>query len=166
MSRAFVKEQDEPAPDEFGERALSPHPNYVTASGLARLRQQLHDTEQALASLAMAADAVDTPARRFALQRQHRWLQARIGNALPAKAPEQTDRVAFGAVVELSDVLSGAHYRYRIVGEDEAQPDQGCVSWLSPLAQALLGAQVGDIVSWARPAGALDIEVLTIRYPD
>lgn len=164
MSRAFVKEQDEPAADDVGERALSPHPNYVTAAGLEHLRQRLRNTEQALAAL--APDALDSNARRLGLQREGRWLQARIGSAILVAAPAQRNRVAFGATVELSELASGARSCYRIVGEDEASPDLGSVSWLSPLAQALLGAQVGDIVSWPRPAGTLQVEILSLRYSD
>ena len=80
----------------------------------------------------------------------------------PAGQPR--DRVAFGATVEVADE-SGEH-SYRIVGEDEADAEHGSVSYVSPLARALLGAKVGDEVVWSRPAGDLRVEVLGIRYED
>ena len=72
-------------------------------------------------------------------------------------------RVTFGAVVDLIDE-NDQRSRYRIVGEDEADAEQGSVSWLSPLAQAVLGARVGDEVTWRRPAGDLRLEIVGIRY--
>jgi transcription elongation GreA/GreB family factor len=71
--------------------------------------------------------------------------------------------VAFGASVEAVDQHEH-HHRYRIVGEDQADPEHGLVSWVSPLARALEGARAGDIVDWKRPAGDLQIEVLSIDY--
>nr|WP_251044225.1 MULTISPECIES: GreA/GreB family elongation factor [unclassified Lysobacter] len=93
-----------------------------------------------------------------------RWLQARILGAITI-APERqpADRVAFGARVELVDD-DGREYRYRVVGEDEADPEHGLISWVSPLARALHGARVGDSALWKRPAGDLSVEVLAIEY--
>ena len=54
---------------------------------------------------------------------------------------------------------------YRIVGEDEADPDQGKVSWVSPLAKALIDARAGDLVLWERPTGAVELEIISISYP-
>ena len=99
-----------------------------------------------------------------AAAREMRWLEARIASAIvvdPAAQP--ADRVAFGASVDLLDEHD-QRSRYRIVGEDEADAEHGSVSWLSPLAQAVLGAQVGDEVVWRRPAGDLRLEIVGIRY--
>ncbi len=164
MSRAFVKEPEGPNVEDTPERPLSPHPNYVTPASLEHRRTRLHSTEQRLSTL--PAEALDTASQRAALQRELRWLQARISSAIvidPATQPR--DRVAFGAEVTLAEVDSGLQRRYHIVGEDEADPEQGRISWASPLAQALLDAQIGEIVTWQRPAGDLDVEVLTIEYP-
>jgi len=89
-----------------------------------------------------------------------------VAGAAPVAADQElaaADRVGFGATVDLVDE-DGARYRYRIVGEDEADPEQGLVSWVSPLARALEGARVGDSVIWKRPAGDLEVEVLAIDY--
>jgi transcription elongation factor GreB len=71
--------------------------------------------------------------------------------------------VRFGATVLIEDE-NAARRRYRIVGDDEADAEAGDISWASPLARALIGARVGDVVTWRRPAGATDIEVVEIRY--
>lgn len=155
MSRAFVKEPDGDTPDELPELPLSPHPNRVTARGLALLQQQLAAIQQKLQDLG-------TNTREHALAaRDARWLQRRIASAGIVTPSPCGNVVAFGTCVSFIDEY-GAQQRYRIVGEDEADPLQGRVSWVSPLARALEGAQVGDIVHWPRPAGAAEIEVLVI----
>lgn len=164
MSRAFVKEQDLEQADELGELPLSPHPNYVTTRGLELLRARLAETQQRLAAL--GKDAFGAELERARIERELRWLSARIGSAqLISSATQPHDRAGFGAAVELVDVESGETLRYRIVGEDEADPEQGLVSWVSPLAKALSGARVGDVATWKRPAGDLELEVLGIAYP-
>ena len=162
MSRAFVKESEDALP-ELPELPLSPHPNHVTARGLRLLRERLAANAAALAAL--AAESAPDPLHQAHLAREGRWLGARIQSALPtdpAVAPR--DRVAFGSAVEVL-TPDGARHRYRIVGEDEADPEHELVSWLSPLARALLGARVGDTVVWRRPAGDLEIEVAAIEPP-
>lgn len=158
MSRAFVKESDriEPLP----EIPLSEHPNHTTPAGL--LRQQ-----QRLAVLRAGADegaVLEDEAAQQAAAREMRWLEARIASAIvvdPAGQP--ADRVAFGATVGVVDE-HGVEATYRVVGEDETDAEHGSVSWLSPLARAVLGAKVGDEVLWRRPAGDLRLEILAIRY--
>ena len=73
------------------------------------------------------------------------------------------DVVAFGAAVTVDDG-TGAVQRYTIVGEDEADPDVGLVSWVSPLSRVLEGARVGDRVVWRRPAGSLELVITGIDY--
>jgi transcription elongation factor GreB len=157
MSRAFVKEADGDTPDELPELPLSTHPNIVTAHGLAQLRQRLS------ATLQRAGAAAQGSTERALAERDGRWLQSRVGGAIVADlATAPKDRVAFGASVTL--FAEGQEQRYRIVGEDEADPSHGSVSWWSPLAQALKGARVGDVVNWPRPAGDIEVEILSVRY--
>lgn len=153
MSRAFVRESEIDFAEDAGELPLSPHPNYVTPRGLAQLRTRLEQlrADEATAHSPMA-------------QRRVRWLEARIASAIPVETPRQRERAGFGATVEVSEVETGAEHRYRIVGEDEAEPEAGLVSWVSPLARALQGAREGDVVVWRRPAGDLEIEVAAVRY--
>ncbi len=163
MSRAFTRESD--LPEALPERPLSPHPNYVTGRGLAQLRQQLAAAESERERLQAASDRAADAAALAAVERDLRWLHARLATAIAVDATAQPrDRVAFGAAVCAEDD-AGVIHRYRLVGEDEADVEQGCVSWRSPLAQALLGARPGDEVVWRRPAGDLGLTVRTIAYP-
>lgn len=161
MSRAFIKESDGDRPEDLPDLPLSAYPNYVTARGLAQLRSRLIDAEAALVST--GDSTVSATMERARLARDARWLQARIAAAIPVIAGASGDQVDFGASVELVDE-AGAHYVYRIVGEDEADPEHGLVSWISPLARALHGARVGDSVTWKRPAGDLVVKILKIDY--
>lgn len=162
MSRAFVKESDGDEPDDLPELPVSEHPNYVTARGLALLQARLDAANRQRTAIDPEADGGKL-ARAY-LARDIRWLEARIGGALLQTA-HNPERVAFGATVEAADA-NGNRLHYRIVGEDEADPEHGLVSWVSPLARALLGAHVGDTVCWRRPAGDLEIQVLTIGYEE
>ncbi len=163
MSRAFVKESDGEGPDDLPELPVSEHPNYVTPRGLAQLQARLSDANRRLE--AIDADAIGARLDRAHVERELRWLRARIAGAIPVDPARQPhERVAFGAAVEMVDDDDHMH-RYRIVGEDEADPERGLVSWVSPLARALNGARVGDTVTWKRPVGDLAVEVLRIDYP-
>jgi transcription elongation factor GreB len=164
MNRAFTKEADGDQPSDLPELPISPHRNYVTANGLAQLRERL-SSAQARAQEA-PSDAVGGALERAHAEREARWLQARIASAVAIDGKQQPrDRVAFGASVDVVDETGTAH-TYRIVGEDEADPEHGLVSWVSPLARALIEAQVDDTVIWKRPIGDLSIEVRAIRYQD
>ncbi len=163
MSRAHVREVDGDEPEDLPELPLSPQPNYVTARGLALLEARRDEVETAIA--AIPADAADRRQRRAVLDRELRWLQARIAAAqLVQGAPRDPQRVAFGAEVTVVND-DDRQTRYRIVGEDEADPDAGLISWTSPLARALIGLKVGEPTLWRRPAGDLDIEVRAIAWP-
>lgn len=172
MSRAFVKEEDNIA-DEVPERVHSPHPNYVTPHGLVQLQQQLQEIEAALTELgrpvagAVGADGklVDRQ-QRSVLERNLRYVRERIARAILIDLKVQPrDHVAFGAIVDtLGD--DERRRRFEIVGEDEADPANGKLSWVSPLALALSDARIGEIVTWKRPAGDIDLEVVGIDYPE
>lgn len=97
-------------------------------------------------------------------ERDLRYVQERITRAILVDLAQQPkDRVDFGAHVETEDE-NGVTRSFEIVGEDEADPSQGKLSWVSPLALALKDARVGDTVLWKRPAGDLELEVTAIRY--
>jgi len=158
MSRAFVKDSERPDP--LPEIPLSEHPNRTTPAGLARQQQRLAD----LRAVAQTDDASQDELARLAIAREIRWLEARIAAAVVVDPQQQpAGRVAFGARVDLLDE-HGNPSSYRIVGEDEADAEHGSVSWVSPLARAVIGAKVGDEVLWRRPAGDLRLEIVAIRY--
>ena len=165
MSRALVNENadDELAGDlpYLPDLPVSEHPNYVTPRGLALLHERLEEAQQRLANFDPNAEG--TLLDRAHARREQRWLQGRVHAAIPVLAPADASRVGFGATIELTD-QNNTSYRYRIVGEDEADPEQGLVSWVSPLARAVNGAQVGDSVTWKRPAGDCVVEVVAIDW--
>ncbi|MCB1938149.1 MAG: transcription elongation factor GreB [Rhodocyclaceae bacterium] len=100
------------------------------------------------------------------IDRRIRFLIKRLENATVVDPAEQTalDQVFFGATVVIADDDGSSEQTYQIVGVDEADASQAKISWISPLARALLKARVGDVVSFASPSGRRDIEVLDIRY--
>lgn len=163
MSRAFVKEGDgslDPLPD----LPISPHPNYVTPSGLADLQTRLRDTQARLAALKARTERLDK-LPEAAAERDIRYLEARLRSAiLIDPAPLPLDEVAFGLIVTVTDE-AGAERRFQIVGEDEADPTLGRIAPHSPLARALMGARMADVVQWRKPNGVEELEVTGIAHP-
>ena len=140
MSRAFVRESDED-PGSLPERPVSAHPNLVTPRGLAAIETRVRELE----AQRQAARAGDDAALRARIERDLRYWSARRASARVVGAAAATDRVRFGMRVTLR-LSSGATRAYRLVGEDEADAAQGLLSWVAPLAQSLLGREVGEVV--------------------
>jgi len=154
VSRAFVKDQDGAQSDEdVPERVVSPHRNLVTESGLAQIDEQLKRSREALS----AARASEDRAEIARHGRDLRYWTQRRSSAELVPAPTNTDKVRFGARVTLAPG-KGEPRSFSIVGEDEAAPAAGRISYVSPLAQALLGARVGDVV----PFGDGEAEIVRI----
>ena len=154
MSRAFVKERDgEDALEELPERPISPHPNLVTAEGLAHIEAEIARLQQEHAEAQAAHD-------RGALARSARDLRywtARRSTARVVPPPTDSRRVQFGSTVTIVRD-DERRQTFRIVGEDEADPARGTLSHVSPLARALFGKQVGDSVK----AGQSEAEIVEI----
>ena len=143
MSRAFVKESDQEEVSTLPERPVSAHPNFVTPSGLHQIEAQLR-TLDGEREMARAADDKAALAR---VARDLRYWNARRANARVVEpAAASPDTVRFGMQVTLR-FEDGSERLFRLVGEDEADPPQGLLSWVSPVATALLGRAVGDTVS-------------------
>lgn len=163
MSRAFVKEgtgELEPLPD----LPVSPHPNYVTPRGVADLRARLLARQGELAALRARAERLDR-LPEAAAERDIRYLEARLRSAIVVDpAGQDCAEVRFGLVVTVVDP-EGHEARYEITGEDEADAALGRIAPQSPLARALMGAVVGDVVLWRKPAGGVELEVLAIERP-
>ncbi|MGE0023630.1 MAG: transcription elongation factor GreA [Hyphomicrobium sp.] len=154
MSRAFVKEPDGNAAfDELPERLISPNPNLVTESGLAGIEAEVERLSRAYAEAQASGDraALNVAARDL------RYWTARRASAELVPAPAETGEIRFGARVTL-ERPDGRRQEYRIVGEDEADPAKGTLSYVSPLARALLGKSVGDTVR----VGPGEMEILEI----
>ncbi len=165
MSRGFVKEDDlEHAGTDLPERPVSPHPNYVTPAGLKALENNAMALDKERASLISQKDNESAKQRLSVIDRELRYLSTRLEQAIlvePAK--QDKDTVLFGASVDVEDE-HGQLLKFHIVGEDEADIAQHKVSYVSPIAKALIGRKVGDVVAWQRPAGILELEVIKISY--
>ena len=133
MSRAFVRESDED-PTALPERAVSPHPNFVTPLGLADIEARV----RALETERQAARTGDDAALRARVERDLRYWSARRASARVVGPATVTKQVRFGMRVTLQ-LGGGARQAFRLVGEDEADAAQGLLSWMAPFAQALLG---------------------------
>ncbi len=166
MSRAFVNEDAQSkAQAELPERPQSPHPNYVTPQGLVALERRLASLLAERSALSDDGDALSYEAALRRIDRNTRYVGVRIDRAVLVNPDEQPrDEVAFGATVRVRET-DGEERAFTIVGEDESDASVGKVSWVSPLANALLGARVEDTVTWGRPSGSVDLEILTITYP-
>ncbi len=160
MSQAFVKEGDQS--DDLPERPLGERPNYVTPEGLAALRRARDELSARRAELSKVRTREDPQLKL--VERDLRYFEARVDSAiLVDRSKDKPEDVRFGAEVELDG--DGGRRRYRIVGEDEADPACGRLSWSSPLALALMGAKPGDRVRWAGPEGEASAAVVCLRYP-
>jgi transcription elongation GreA/GreB family factor len=140
MSRAFVKEVESEIID-LPDRAVSTHPNLVTAEGLAAIERTLSRFEAA--NKAAIAKNDRTPIA--AAQRELRYWNARRSTAKVIEPAADKSKVHFGATVTVRRD-DGRAQTFRIVGEDEAEPTRGTLSYVSPLARAVLGGRVGDTV--------------------
>src|ERR1700746_891985 len=149
MSRAFVKEV-EPEIDGLPDRPMSPHPNFETAEGLAAIERTLSRFEEAN----KAAIAKNDRAAIAATQRELRYWKARRSTAMVIEPSADKTKVHFGATVTVRRD-GGRTQTFRIVGEDEAEPARGTLSYVSPLARALLEGMVGETVEV--PGGSVTI---------
>jgi transcription elongation GreA/GreB family factor len=152
MSRAFVKETDD-AFDELPDRPVSPHPNFVTPEGLAAIETTLARLQKDHAAVQVSGDR----AALATLARDLRYWTARRASAQVVAAPSNPDMVQFGSTVTILRE-DGRRQTFRIVGEDEADPAHGTISSVSPVARALMGKAVGDVVR----AGHSDAEIVAI----
>jgi transcription elongation GreA/GreB family factor len=142
MSRAFVKESEGSELDDLPELVVSPHRNLVTADGLQSIESTVERLEAGLTAARAAGDR-ESMARA---ERDLRYWRQRRATAEVVPAPALADVVRFGSTVTL-ETSSGETIRYRIVGEDESDPRRGLVSYVSPLAAALLGSRRGETVA-------------------
>jgi transcription elongation GreA/GreB family factor len=159
MAVAFTREEDyEARAADLPDRPISPHPNLVTASGLEAIEAEL---AAARAAYAAAQAEAGISADRTAMSRATRDLRywsSRRGSAQLTEPEGVADTVQFGRTVEI-EREDGRRQAYRIVGEDEADPAQGRISYVAPLARALLGRAVQDVVE----LNGAEVEVMAVR---
>ena len=159
MSVAFTKEDSAETASEtlLPDRPISPHPNLVTEAGLKALEVQLHQAREAYET-AQTIEDVNERRRQAAIPlRDMRYLAARVRTAQVIAVPVSSDTIAFGSTVTFRRG-DGRVQTYRIVGEDEADPKAGSISFASPVARLLIGKAVGDEVG----ATGQELEILSI----
>ena len=159
MSVAFTKEESAETASEtlLPDRPISPHPNLVTEAGLRALQAQLQQAREAYEAAQTIEDANEKRRQSAVPLRDARYLTERLRTAQLVPEPASNDSVAFGSTVTFSRA-DGRVQTYRIVGEDEADPKAGTISFVAPVARSLMGKAVGDVVG----ADAQEIEILSI----
>jgi transcription elongation GreA/GreB family factor len=159
VSVAFTKEDsaETAAETQLPDRPISPHPNLVTEAGLQALERQLKQAREAYEA-AQQIDDVNERRRAAALPlRDARYFAERVRTAQVMPAPSSNDTVAFGSTVTFRRD-DGRVQKYHIVGEDEADPKAGSISFVSPVARSLMGKAVGDVVG----ASTQELEIVAI----
>jgi len=185
VSKAFTREDDAPEEDFEGDEEANPIPagskNYMTPAGWRRMRDELSwlvKTERPnvtsvvswaakLGDRSENADYQYGKKRLREIDRRIRYLTKRLEAAevVDPATREDTDQVFFGATVTYA-TAGGDEQTVRIVGIDEMDPGKHYVSWVSPVARALIKAREGDTVNLRTPAGDQDIEILEVRYEE
>lgn len=165
MSRGFVKEDDlELAGTDLQERPISELPNYVTPNGLVQLKAEERRLLSERELLAAKTEDATATQRLAMVDRDLRYAQTRLEQAILVETPISSllKAVVFGTSVTVEDE-AGEQHTFEIVGEDEADVAANKVSYVSPLAKALIGQKQGDTVIWKRPAGNLTLEIIDIK---
>ena len=180
MSKAFVKEEDGDGDDEALQSPPLPPSgkNYITPAGYARLEAELRKLVEAerpevvktvawaasLGDRSENADYIYGKRRLREIDRRVRFLIKRLESAeIVRSVGRDTDQVFFGATVRVRSAASGER-SVTIVGVDEIDPAKGHVSWISPIAKALLKAREGDTVVLRSPSGEEQLEILEVNY--
>lgn len=156
--------------------------NYITPAGYARLKaefDQLYRTERpkVVSDVSWAAsngdrsenaDYIYGKRRLRQIDSRLRFLMKRMDNAVVVDPKDQQglEKVFFGAWVTLYSITKDEEHTYRIVGQDELDPSKGYISWISPLARALMGKQPGASLRVETPGGEEEFEVLEVNYAE
>jgi transcription elongation GreA/GreB family factor len=159
LSVAFTKEEsaETAAETQLPDRPVSPHLNLVTEAGLKALERQLHEAKDAFEAAQKTEDVNERRRLSAVPLRDARYFAERVRTAQVIAQPESMDVVAFGHTVSFSRD-DGRKQTYRIVGEDEADPKEGTISYVSPVARAVMGKAVSDVVT----VGDREIEIIAI----
>jgi transcription elongation GreA/GreB family factor len=159
LSVAFSKEDSAEAASEIllPDRPVSSHPNLVTEAGLKALELQLHQAREAYETTQKIEDVNERRRQAAIPWRDMRYFAARVRSAQVIADPASTDTVAFGSTVTFRRG-DGRVQKYRIVGEDEADPKAGTISFVSPVARLLMGKAVGDEAG----ASGQELEIIAI----
>jgi transcription elongation factor GreB len=182
MSKAFTKESDgddeDDLPEDMGGLPATAK-NYMTPEGFARMRDELNmlmrkERPEVVKVVTWAAgngdrsengDYIYGKKRLREIDRRVRYLSKRLANAEVVDAAKRvkTDQVFFGATVTTANAQDKER-TVKIVGVDEVDLKKGHVSWISPIAKALMRAHEGDVVNLRTPAGIEELEIVKVRY--
>jgi len=159
LSVAFTKEDSAETASEtlLPDRPVSPHPNLVTEAGLQALESQLREAREAYEAAQKIEDVNERRRQAAVPLRDARYFAARVRTAQVVANPTSTDAVAFGSTVTFKRE-DGRVQKYRIVGEDEADPKAGSISFVSPVAKLLIGKAAGDVAG----ASGQELEIVAI----
>jgi transcription elongation GreA/GreB family factor len=159
LSVAFTKEDSAETASEtlLPDRPVSPHPNLVTVAGLKALEFQLDQAREAYETAQKIEDVNERRRQAAPPLRDVRYFAARVRTAQVITKHTSTDTVAFGSTVTFRRD-DGRVQKYCIVGEDEADPKAGSISFVSPVARLLMGNAVGDVVG----ASGQELEIIAI----
>jgi transcription elongation GreA/GreB family factor len=159
LSVAFTKEESAETASEtlLPDRIISPHLNLVTEAGLKAMEAQLRQAREAYDATNAIEDVNERRSQAAIPLRDARYFAARLRTAQVVPDPTSFDTVAFGSTVTFSRD-DGRVQTYRIVGEDEADPKAGSISYTSPVASVLIGKAAGDFVS----VGDRELEIVAI----
>jgi transcription elongation GreA/GreB family factor len=160
LSVAFTKEESAETASEtlLPDRPISPHPNLVTEQGYKALESQLQAARAAYQSAQSIEDINERRRQSASPLRDARYFAERVRTAQLMPTPTSTSTVSFGCTVTFSRE-DGRVQKFRIVGEDEADPKSGSISFASPIAKSLMGKAVGDVVG----SGSQEVEITAIE---
>ena len=160
--------------------AIHDEKNYITPQGFAALQAEFHqlykiERPEVVRTVSWAASNGDRSEngdyiygkrrlRQIDARCRHLMRRMDLAEIVDASLQQHLEKVFFGAWVTLFKLADDTEVTYRIVGKDEIEPNLGHISWVSPLAKAILGKTVGDVVRIVTPKGAAEFEVVDIRY--
>lgn len=154
--------------------------NYITPQGFAALQAEFHalykvERPEVVRTVSWAASNGDRSEngdyiygkrrlRQIDGRCKHLMRRMDLAEIVDASLQQHLEKVFFGAYVTLFNLADDSEATYRIVGKDEIEPTKGCISWVSPLAKALLGKAIGDTIKALTPSGEAEFEVIDIHY--
>ena len=160
--------------------AINDEKNYITPQGFAALQAEFHqlykvERPEVVRTVSWAASNGDRSEngdyiygkrrlRQIDGRCKHLMKRMDLAEIVHASLQQHLEKIFFGAYVTLFNLADDSETTYRIVGKDEIEPTQGFISWISPLAKAMLGKTIGDVVKVITPSGGAEFEVIDIRY--
>ena len=160
--------------------AINDEKNYITPEGFAALQAEFHalykvERPEVVRTVAWAASNGDRSEngdyiygkrrlRQIDGRCKHLMKRMDLAEIVDSSLQQHLEKVFFGAYVTLFNLADDSETTYRIVGKDEIEPSKGYISWVSPLAKAMLGKALGDAVKAVTPSGDAEFEVIDIRY--